>query len=166
MARVITEYDGEWCWTDVEQVTTLTGHTVTSSLLIQAQELINMVTGVYPERLPDDLKSIDRRRMENALCYQAAWMSGTVDLFHRVDTSAVSDDTGSATFSHANAQLYAPVAWREILALSWNNKSIRTKDGQRRFKDVAEIEALFLAGDEDADAAAGGYCEVPGRPFS
>lgn len=166
MARVITEYDNGTCWTDIAQVTALTGITVSEDELVRAQELINMVTGVYPERVPDDLKAGDLRRLENALCYQAAWMKGRVDLFHTVAAKSLSQASGSVEFAHEMAQFYGELAWAQIRSLSWNNESIRTKDGRRRFKDPHELTEAFLAGDADADAAAGPYNCVPGRPFA
>jgi hypothetical protein len=166
MAREITEYADGTCWTDIAHVAVLTGITVSEAELVRAQEMINMVSGVYPERLPDDLLDGDRRRLENALCYQAAWMKGRVDLFRTVAAESLSQASGSVKFAHEKAQFYGELAWQEIRALSWNNESIRTRDGKRRWRDSIELTAAFLAGDEDADAAAGPYCTVPGRPFA
>lgn len=158
-----------WCWTDIAQVTSLTGTTPTAAQMAQAQGSLELFTDVCPDPdlLPEDLKPLDRRALENAFVYQAAWLSKQVDFFGGVDTKSVSQDGASAEYAHENATKLAPLAWRAIRNLSWNRAGeIKTRTGRKVFEDMAAIEAAFLQDDPDVNAAFGGYQRVPGRPFA
>jgi hypothetical protein len=165
MARELTEYNGVLCWCDIDHVTSLTGQTVDDNAMSQAQGIISVVTDVWPDELPEDLRPADRRRLADALAYQAPWVAGRVDLFAEVQAQGVSQDGLSATYVSDYSQFLAPIAQVCLNRLSWNRAGITTKRPGRRPYADADAAAAAVLRDEACDTSGmGGF--VPGRPFS
>lgn len=125
-------------WCTVELVNTITGVTVSEELLDRAQRVIDGYAGVWPE---DDqvnggtveLTRKDRRRLEDALAYQAAWMKPAVDLMTRTDVSRASQDGESFEYKDKDAINLAPLAQRQLRRLSWKrNQVLRVQRVTRR----------------------------------
>lgn len=164
MSRELTEYNGVLCWCDIAHVNSLTGVAVDDDAMSQAQGIISILTDVWPDMLPDDLLGGDRRRLADALAYQAPWVSRRVDLFAEVMTQGVQQDGLSAQYLSEHALYLAPLALVCLKRLSWNRKGTVTKRPGGRYPDIFAAQAAVLR-DEVEDPSAVGGC-VPGRPFS
>lgn len=150
MARQLTTYtigdDSVVCWCDIDQVSLLTGETVDAATMIRAQNIIETYTDVFADQPPPAMYARDYRYLQNALCYQAGWMTGRLDLFANVDVTSQSQDGSSATVAHEQANKLAPLAWTTIRKLSWNRTGrIRVDyDRRRRFANWQELQDAFL----------------------
>lgn len=164
MARELTEYGGVMCWADIEHVNSLTGVTVEETDVSRAQGIITAVTDVWPDELPDDLKAADLRRLQDALAYEAAWVSSKVDLFSETLVSSVSQDGVSVQYPSEYAQYIAPLAMVCLRRLSWNRGGIQIKSRGGKYPDADSALNAFLHGEAEDISGTGGT--VPGRPFS
>ena len=107
-------------WASPADVDNLTGMTVTDAQLSQAQGLVELFSGTTIAASAQGLiASKNLRLLRNAVSYQAAWIADHPDLFVNVDVRSISQDGASATLTHANARLLAPLAKRCIDRLSW-----------------------------------------------
>lgn len=165
MARTITTYNGIACWCDVAHVLSLTGKVVVADTMSQAQSVISIVSDVWPDELPTDIRAADQRRLADALAYQAAWMLGRVDLFAEVQAAGVSQDGVSAQYLNQYSQFVAPLAQVCLNRLSWNRAPMTTKPTSRRpFADADAARDAVLRDQACDTSGSGGF--VPGRPFA
>lgn len=163
MSRELTEYADVLCWCDIAHVANLTGVTVDAAVMAQAQSILSIITDVWPDQLPDNLLASDRRRLADALAYQAPWVKERVDLFAEVSALGVSQDGVSAQYPNLAAQYLAPLASVCLNRLSWNRASARVKpSGGRRFADANAARDAVLR-DEATDTS--GFGGVVG-PFA
>lgn len=105
-------------WCTVENVTTLTGKTVTQEQRDQAAGTIELHTGLIEAVERVDISDRDRHWLKLATCYQAVWLVAQADLFERNDVSNAGQDGESATF-RPDAHTLAPLARKAIKRLSW-----------------------------------------------
>lgn len=165
MSRDLTEYNGLLCWCDIQHVNTLTGEDVEPNDMAKAQGIISVITDVWPDMLPEDLLQGDRRRLADALAYQAPWVRDRKDLFAEVDTTRVAQDGVAADYPHQYATKLAPLANLCIQRLSWNRNGITTKPGGRqKFPDAQAAADAVLRGMAEDTSGTGG--RVPGKEFS
>lgn len=108
-------------WADEARVLELTGVSVTSDLLFQAQNVLDVFTGVTTDAMTD-LTARDARLLGQALAYQAAWMARQLDVFTRMDVQDVSQDGASFTPANDDALFLAPLARRVLKRLSWHRR--------------------------------------------
>lgn len=151
MTRAITTYTVAGtpvpCWCDIAQVSLMTGKTVDDVTMVRAQMVIENETECFADAVPPVIWPRDLRWLQDALAYQAAWMSGRFDSFDNVDVSNISQDGQSVTFAHGQANKLAPFAWESVKKLSWF-RSGRIRMGKdtlgQRYSNWAEIEQAFL----------------------
>ena len=115
-------------WADTADVLTLTGETVTTAQVIQAQEIIELFCGTT-FLATDNLSGRNLRFLGRAVAYQAAWMLSRPDLFSHLDVQTISQDGASFTPASENAQLLAPFTIRCLRRLSWADKPLRVRRG-------------------------------------
>ena len=115
--------DTAWC--TVEDVTKLTGITITEAQLTQAQAQIDIATGRSMDAAPT-LCNGDLRWLRLATAYQAAWMAAQPDLFTRTEVESYSQDGASGQLKDGALTL-APLARRALRNVSWRrHRVIRT----------------------------------------
>ncbi len=116
-------------WATTSDVATYTGVTVTAAQVEQAQGVVEIFADVTEDASDDGLISAKNLRLlEQAVAYQAAWITQHPDAFTNQDASSISQDQVSATFAHANAAILAPLAKRCIDRLSWRrNRGLRIR---------------------------------------
>jgi hypothetical protein len=158
MARTITTYNDVPCWVDIAQVHSLTAVTCTATDMAVAQGMLNAITGVDPGDLPEKLRSKDRRRLENMLCYQAPWVRGRVDIFQETDVTHVSQDGVSVDYPHQYATKLAPLANLIFQKLSWNRSGIEQGPPQgARYADAYAARDAVLRDEAVDTSGTGGY---------
>lgn len=156
MARTLTVYNTVTCWVDVTQVLNLTNTEVGGATMAQAQGIINVESGVDPELLPVDLRATDRRRLEDALTYQAAWMAGRVTPFEETQAQGVSQDGVSAQYVTRKDIYLAPLAQLCLNQLSWASGAMRVKRQPRRFRSADDAQQAVLRGLAEDTSGYGG----------
>jgi hypothetical protein len=166
MSRELTTYLDVVCWCDAEHALTLTGVVVGDITMAQAQSLVSIVTDVWPDDgIPVDLRLGDRRRLADAVAYQAAWMFPKPDLFAEMQAANVSQDGVAATYVSTYSQFLAPLAQVCINRLSWNRGGLSQKPtGRRPFANADAARAAVLRDEACDNSGTGGF--VPGRPFT
>jgi hypothetical protein len=111
-------------WADTAYTLEITGVTVTDALVLQAQAVIELFSGVTEAYA---ISGRDVRHLRMAVAYQAGWMKGQIDVTTRTDVSAVTQDQLSLTYANAEAPVLAPLARHAIKRLSWKvSRSKRT----------------------------------------
>lgn len=113
-------------WATVADVLTRTGQTVVDADVLQAQDIIEIFSGVT-YLATDNLSARNLRLLNRAVAYQAGWMVLHPDVFSAVDVDSVNQDGASYTPSHENAALLAPFALRCIRRLTWVQKPLRVR---------------------------------------
>lgn len=136
-------------WATTSDVTTYTGVTVTGAQVEQAQAVIELFADVTEDSVQLAPKNL--RLLKLAVAYQAAWITQHPDAFTSMDTTNVSQDQVSATFTHANAGILAPLAKRALDRLSWRRTrglriQKRTDPGQ-----IPPVMNVFNAAADDND---------------
>lgn len=115
-------------WADADDVATFTGESVDNATLRQAQDIIELFSGVT-WLANNQISGRNQRMLNRAVAYQAGWMLSRPDLFTHLDVETVSQDGASHTPATANAQLLAPFAARWLKRLSWADKPLRVQRG-------------------------------------
>jgi hypothetical protein len=107
-------------WATVEQVENQTGKTVSEETLALASSIIDTFSGA-DEDLPEDAISVvDRKHLRKATGWQAVWIAAKPGLItERENASSVTSDTQNIQREDRADGLLAPLARREIVALSW-----------------------------------------------
>ena len=118
-------------WADAEDVATFTGESVGNDTLRQAQDIIELFSGVT-WLANDQISQRNQRILNRAVAYQAGWMPSRPDLFTHLDVQTVSQDGASFAPATENAQLLAPFAHRWLKRLSWADKPLRVRLGYNR----------------------------------
>lgn len=123
-------------WATTSDVYNLTGETVEDVDINKAQGIIDLFSEVTSESaLTEDGESTGQispknlRYLRQATAYQTVWMLQHPDVFTNVDYSTFSEDGLSATNTHSNAQILAPLATRALRRLTWlrPNRSLRVR---------------------------------------
>jgi hypothetical protein len=136
-------------WATSGDVTIYTGVTATNAQVEQAQAVVEMFADTTEDA--SDAGAIspkNLRLLKLAVAYQAAWITQHPDAFTSMDATSISQDQVSATFTHANAGILAPLAKRCIDRLSW--KRIRPlRIGRRRDDGLIPRTLNFTSAVED-----------------
>lgn len=107
-------------WATEADTLMLTGFEVTAAQVAQAQAIVELFSDTTADASDAGaISSKNLRLLKMAVCYQAAWMTVHPDVFTNVDLSTYTQDGLSATQSHENAGILAPLARRCIRRLSW-----------------------------------------------
>lgn len=127
-------------WATVEQVTEITGVTVSEAVLTQAQFNIELFSGVDESYL---IKARDQRYLRMATAYQAAWLKGQIDVMTRTDVSDVTQDEMSLRYANAEAPVLAPLARQAIKRLSWKvSRSVMVRRAADTVRQLDPEEAF------------------------
>lgn len=113
---------------NVEEVQNLTGVTVKTDQIRQAQGIIDLVSG----RSLDDvtrLSSRDQAYLKSAVIYQAAWMDSHPEVVSTMDVSSISQPDLNVRFrDDREAHLLAPLAQVALRRVSWRrSKSVSAR---------------------------------------
>jgi hypothetical protein len=104
-------------WATPQQVTDITGATVSDVQLSQAQASIEMFSNrIYPDA--DRMRTRDLYWLRMAVAYQAAWMLGQFDLHTRMDANQVQQD-GIVASLDPRAMSLGPEAKAALQRCSW-----------------------------------------------
>lgn len=116
-------------WADLDDVLALAGDIgVTQAQIELAQDMVEVFAGTTEEASTNDLiSSTNLRLLSRAVAYQAIFVQAHPDVLTVMDTTSVSQDGLSAEWSHANAHLLAPMAWRCIKRLSWKIAPLKVR---------------------------------------
>lgn len=107
-------------WATTSDVITYTGINATAAQVEQAQAVVEMFADTTEDASDaGNISEKNLRLLKLAVAYQASWITQHPDAFTSMDASSVSQDQVSATFTHANAGILAPLAKRCIDRLSW-----------------------------------------------
>lgn len=131
-------------WTSEAQVLELTGATVTSAHLTQAQGVIDIYSGITLD-YTDEINLRNRRLLAAATAYQAAWMVRQIDVTTRTDVSKLNQEGVQFDLAHEDALLLAPLAKRCLDRLSWRGSGSLCVASQPVLTPLAQREALFLS---------------------
>jgi hypothetical protein len=139
-------------WASSEDVARITGISVTSAVVEQAQAVIDIhAARTYDAR--DRTGSRDQRYLQLAVAYQAAWMKSQPDYFQRMDLTGVTGPgaaTGIAGLAPTGMVL-APSARWALRRVSWlKSRSLHTRAA---FTDAGATFANPLVDSEDDDGA-------------
>lgn len=141
-------------WADTAYTLEITGVTVTDALVLQAQAVIELFSGVTEDYA---LTGRNVRHLRMAVAYQAGWMKGQIDVTTRTDVSSLTQDEMSLVYANADAPVLAPLARQALKRLSW--KTTGSVMVRRPADTVAQLdpEQAFLT---DADCS--GYRPMGG----
>lgn len=104
-------------WVSSDEVTAITGATVTDAQLTQAQASIEMFSNrIYADS--PNLRARDLYWLGRAVAYQAAWEQGQFDLNTRLDTTSAQQDGAVATLGD-RAVILGPRARQALQRCSW-----------------------------------------------
>lgn len=107
-------------WATVEEVENQTGKTVSAETLALASSMIDTFTGADEELPEDAISAVDRKHLRKATGWQAVWVAGKPGLItERENATTVTSDSQSITREDRMDAFCAPLARREIAALSW-----------------------------------------------
>lgn len=138
-------------WATAGEALTLTGASVTTAQLAQAQGVVELFAGITEDNTAD--LGANLRLLRAAVAYQAVWMAAQIDVATRTDVQSIQQDGTNVTPGHADALILAPLAKRCLDRLSWRGpRSVRlvaTDDGPK-FPNLAAYEAAFMR-DETRD---------------
>jgi hypothetical protein len=125
---VADEDDGDelQAWADSDDVLTYTGATVTDDEILRAQDIIELFAGAT-YAATGNMTQTNLRRLNRAVCYQAAWAQVHPDIYTNVDVSSASHGVGGYVPDHVNAALLAPLAKRHLDRLTWRLRPLRVR---------------------------------------
>ncbi|MFD4596725.1 hypothetical protein ACFWPQ_01705 [Streptomyces sp. NPDC058464] len=104
-------------WATLQQVTDITGVSVTGQQLAQAQAAIEVFSNrIYPDQ--DRMRTRDLYWLGRAVAYQAAWLAGQFGLETRLDATQIQQDQVSTTLQ-GDGLVLAPMAARALKRVSW-----------------------------------------------
>jgi len=114
-------------WTDEDTLTSLGLQATDASVLI-AQTIIEIFAGlVETDQDADLISSRNFRLLSLATSFQAVWLDAHPEVLTNMDVDNFSQDGMSASWSHANAHLLAPLAKRCIDRLTWKLHPLRVR---------------------------------------
>lgn len=109
-------------WATPDEVTTITGVSVTQDQVQRAQFIIDMTSGRTVEMYHVEDANLHHRDLyflKLAVAYQTAWMIAQPDMFTRMDMSDVAQERGLTTTFKAHSMKLAPLAKSALGRLSW-----------------------------------------------
>lgn len=134
-------------WASAGETALLTGVSVDSAVLAQAQGVIDVFSGVVEEQA-EHISARNLRLLKSAVAYQAAWMAGQIDVTTRVDVAELDQDGTRMKVSDPDALVLAPLAKRCLDRLTWRGpRSSRVAPfscARAVFGSPGDAEAAFL----------------------
>ncbi len=126
-------------WATVQQVTDLTGQTLTTTQIAMGQGIIELYADVT-EAANDNLSPRDLRYLQMATAYQAVYMASNAhtDYFSRTAVDSLDQDGVKVTTTDRDAYLLGIAAKRALEKLSWyGSGSISTQSptGRMSFEE-------------------------------
>lgn len=113
-------------WATLDDVQLRTGEQVDATTLVQAQDIIELFSGVT-FAATDQITERNLRHLNRAVAYQAGWIPSRPDLFTHMETDQSSQGGTSFSKGHENAELLAPFAIRALRRLTWALKPLRVR---------------------------------------
>lgn len=119
-----------------DNVAALTGVTVTEQKIAEALAQIDLHAGadLYDDDVIGRLSPINLRRVSQAVCYQAAWLSNQIDVYARMDVAEIAGDTsnGGITPRDELTIRLAPLARSCLERCSWRTRSTTVMAATRK----------------------------------
>lgn len=137
----------------VTWVYNVTGSTLTTQQVQNAQQVLNMFSNYTPESSGFNMQPFDLMWLRYGLAYQAVWMPSQAGLLQRDMTKSLSQDGLSVTFDTdqgtERTMMLAPLALRSLKQLSWQkSRSLRVRtpfiDDQTPISSDPDAEANDL----------------------
>lgn len=129
-------------WATPDEVLDLTGIAVTIAQIKQAQAVVGLFANTTTTTSDAGLISgRNLRLLQQATCWQAAWITEHPDVFTNVDVTTYSQDGMSASPAHANAHLLAPLAKRGIDRLTWTLEPLRAYRPATAYTDTGNRDS-------------------------
>ncbi len=120
----------------IANVAALTGVTVTEQKVAEALAQVDLHAGadLFDDDVVGRLSPVNLRRVSQAVCYQAAWLSTQVDVYSRIDVSEIAGDTsnGAITPRDELALRLAPLARSCLERCSWRTRSTAVMAATRK----------------------------------
>ena len=132
-------------WATVDETLALTGVTVSTAVLTQAQGVIELFSGITEDNTTE-LAPSNTRTLRAAVAYQAAWMDGQIDVTTRTEVAQMGQDGASFTTAGPDALVLAPLARRALDRLSWlRRRATRAvRMGRPTFSTLDAYEAAWM----------------------
>ena len=112
----------------VTWVSSVTGLTLTSQQIMNAQQVLNMYSNYTPESSGFNMQPFDLMWLRYGIAYQAAWMTQQPGLLYRNDVDQLSQDGLSTHITDPRSVMLAPLALRSLKQLSWQkSRSLRVR---------------------------------------
>lgn len=112
-------------WANESDVENITGKTISADTIALASAIVDTFADSDEERPEASISNVDRRHLKRATAWQAVWIAGKPGLIsERENAQSITSDTQAITRRDNADGLLAPLARREIVALSW--KGTRT----------------------------------------
>jgi hypothetical protein len=105
-------------WATVDEVLDVTGPTVTATMLAQASSAITIYSN-RTEAASSSMGTRDLHWLNQATCWQAAWLLEQPGWATRSRVDTVQQDAASVTYTDESAIVLAPLAVRALRNLSW-----------------------------------------------
>jgi hypothetical protein len=133
----------------VTWVSSVTGLTLTSQQIMNAQQVLNMYSNYTPESSGFNMQPFDLMWLRYGMAYQAAWMTQQPGLLYRNDVDQLSQDGLSTHITDPRSVMLAPLALRSLKQLSWQkSRSLRVRtpfiDDQTPLSSDPDAEANDL----------------------
>lgn len=107
-------------WATVEQVQSVTGESVSATDLAVASAMIDTKAGASEDMPADSITARDRKTLQRATCWQAAWVKAHPGLLTEYSASTQTSASGVTDRRESiSAILYAPMVLLELRNLSW-----------------------------------------------
>lgn len=121
-------------WATVQEVLDITGVTVTTAQLAQAQGTVEVYANRVQSTAFDATVSVrDRAWLKRAVAWQAAWLTEQVDFTTRSSYDQLSQDATQHVVSGDRKLMLAPLAARTLRNLSWKgNRTVTVEPAWRR----------------------------------
>jgi hypothetical protein len=129
-------------WATPSEVQDITGARVTDADVVQAEAVIDALTGAASL----DVRTLSRRNsrmLKLAACYQAAWMKEQFDLHARHDVTSISQEGTSASARDETTFVLAPLAKLALRRATWGKTRtvLASRPDQRRIVDPVVSDA-------------------------
>lgn len=144
-------------WADRRDVLNFTGQEVSQGVLMQAQAIVELATGVaYAESIDPTLGPLpvrDLRKLKQAVAYQAAFLAQHEAVFSRAAVAGISQDGVTVNVGTAGGQtdqtalILAPLTKMALKALSWRRcgtSTLRASCGPTRGGSLRALEDAWL----------------------
>lgn len=128
-------------WATIEDVSNVTGKTVTEQTRTLAVSAIELNTGLIEAVSRPDMNRSDAYWLRQAVVFQAAWLLAQPDYLERSAVSSVSQDGQSASAGNPDWLVLAPLTRKALRRLSWRGiRSVQTSQAAPRVRNINSDE--------------------------